>query len=292
MGERTYRGEHMRRFLVSTIALSEHCGPESLNHKHESLEDRLGEAAIHLSTAARLGSDFVCLPESFAHHEWAEHTMHEHAEELGKGPVSAFCAEWARKGAMNVVCATPIAWGGKPYNTAVLFDRSGKVAAQYRKVHLADGKEGEGRYMEAGDRLDVFEIEGLKVGFQICFDLNFPEACRTLALKGAELIFWPTMWDIGTCDYAEHIMKARAMENLVTIVGAAYADYPSGEPPAFRATRTVKMTAIVYWTGFTLASTGTTPGIASAYVDFDRLAFHQMTRDYIRKLRRPDVYEL
>ena len=282
----------MRQFNISTIALSEHCGPESLNPKHGSLESRLEEAAGYLAMAAKAGTDFVCLPESFAHHEWAEQTMHEHAEELGKGPVSSFCAEWARKGRMNVVCATPITFGGKPYNTAVLFDRKGKPAAHYCKVHLADGKEGEGRYLEAGNRLDVFEIEGLTIGFQICFDLNFPESCRTLALKGAEIVFWPTMWDMTTCDFAEHIVKARAMENLLTIVAAAYADFPPGTPPGLSAQRTVKMTAIVDWTGYTLASTGTTPGIASAYIDFDRLAFHQLTREYIRKLRRPDVYEL
>ena len=282
----------MRQFHISTIALGEHCGPESRNPAYASLEDRLAEAAKYLAVAARVGSDFVCLPESFAYHEWAEQTMHEHAEELGKGPVSSFCAEWAKKGRMNVVCATPIAAGGKVYNTAVLFDRTGRPAAHYHKVHPADGAEGKGRYMTAGDRLDVFEIEGLQVGFQICYDLNFPEACRTLALKGAELIFWPTMWDIGACGYEECILKARAMENLVTIVASAYADWPAGTPPNFDARRTVKITSVVDWTGFTLASTGTEPGIASAFVDFDRLAFHQMTRDYIRKLRRPDVYEL
>ena len=282
----------MRRVHLAAIALSEHCGPESLNPRHQSLQDRLAEAAVYLEEAARMRVDFVCLPESFAHHEWAEQTMHEHAEELGKGPVSSFCAGWARRGNMNVVCATPIADGGRVYNTAVLFDRSGRAAATYRKVHLADGEEGEGRHIAAGDRLEVFEVEGLKIGFQICYDLNFPEGCRTLALKGAELIFWPTMWDIGVCAYAETIMKARAMENLLTIVGAAYADYPPGTPPALSAQRTVKLTAIVDWSGFTLASAGTAPGIASAFVDFDRLAFHQLTREYIKKLRRPDVYEL
>jgi predicted amidohydrolase len=282
----------VREFHISAIALSEYCGPQSLNTHHTTMESRLEEAGKYLAVAAKVGSDFACLPESFAHHEWAEHTMHLHAEELGNGPVSSFCSAWARKGRMNVVCATPILFNGKPYNAAVLWDRTGKVAAHYCKVHLADGKEGEGKYLEAGDRLDVFEVEGVKVGFQICFDLNFPEACRTLALKGAELVFWPTMWDINTGDYSEHIIKARAMENLITIVGAAYADYPPGTPPALSAQRTVKMTAIVDWTGFTLASAGTTPGLASAFVDFDRLAFQQMTRDYIRKLRRPEVYEL
>ncbi|HET6487402.1 MAG TPA: carbon-nitrogen hydrolase family protein [Spirochaetia bacterium] len=282
----------MRQFQISTIALSEHCGPESLNPRHESLESRLSEADRYLSMAAKAGTDFVCLPESFAHHEWAEHTMHEHAEELGKGPVSSFCADWARKGRMNVVCATTILFGGKPYNTAILFDRTGKPAAWYQKVHLADGKEGEGRHLESGNRLDVFQIEGLTIGFQICYDLNFPEGCRTLALKGAELIFWPTMWDLDLCGFTEHIVKARAMENLLTIVASAYADYPPGKPPALSAQRTVKMTAVVDWAGFTLASAGTTPGLASAIVDFDRVPFHQMTREYMKKLRRPEVYEL
>ena len=282
----------MDKRLISTIALSEFCGPESLNHKHESLEDRLGEAAGYLEEAARIGSDFVCLPESFGHHERAEAVMHEYAEELGNGPVSSFCSEWAKKGNMNVVCATPILFNGKPYNTAVLFDRNGAPVAHYSKVHLADGKEGEGKHFEEGNELNVFEIEGIKVGFQICFDLNFPEGCRTLALKGAELIFWPTMWDFGAGNYAEHIVKARAMENLLTIVGAAYADFPPGVPPAFKAHRTVKSTMIVDWSGFTLATTGVSPGIAVAYVDFERMPFHQMTREYMRKLRRPDVYEL
>lgn len=282
----------MDRKLISTIALSEYCGGDSLNHQHLTLDDRLSEAAVYLDEAMRIGSDFVCLPESFAHHEWAEFTMHEHAEELGNGPVSSFLSEWAKKGKMNVVAATPILFGGKPYNTAVLFDRSGDPVAYYRKVHLADGDEGEGRYMKAGDRLDVFEIEGITVGFQICYDLNFPEGCRTLALKGAELIFWPTMWDIEPTGYALHILKARAMENLLTIVAAAYADFPPGNPPGSNAARTVKTSAIVDWSGFALASTGISPGIASAYVDFTRTPFQQMTRESIKKLRRPDVYEL
>ena len=86
--------------------------------------------------------------------------MHEHAEVLGQGPVPAFCSEWAGKSRMNLVCATPILFDGKPYNTAVLFGRDGRPAAHYKKVHLSDGKEGEGRYLEAGDRLDVFEVAG------------------------------------------------------------------------------------------------------------------------------------
>ena len=115
----------MAKRLLATIALSEYCGPESLNHKHTTLEDRLSEAAQYLEEAKRIGCDFVCLPESFAHHEWAEHTMHEYAEELGNGPVSSFLSEWSKKGNMNVVCATPILFNGKPYNAAVLFDRTG-----------------------------------------------------------------------------------------------------------------------------------------------------------------------
>lgn len=282
----------MDRRLIATIALSEWASPQSQNHHHLSLEDRLDEAAVYLADAARIGCDFVCLPESFAHHEWAETTMHEHAETLGEGPVSAFLAEWARKGNMNVVAATPIAFDGRAYNTAVLFDRSGTPAAYYKKVHLADGAEGEGRFLAAGDRLDVFEIEGLKVGFQICYDLNFPEGCRTLALKGAQLIFWPTMWGLEPTGYTEHILKARAIENLVTIVASAYADYTPGTPPDFDVRRTLKMTSIVDWSGLTLASTGVSTGIACAWIDFDRMPFHQMNREYTARLRRPEVYEL
>jgi predicted amidohydrolase len=96
-------------------------------------------------------------------------------------------------------------------NTALIFDRTGKIAGKYRKTHAAvDSYEGQppwkhppsGRtrdwmlrndpewIMKAGDELPVFEFDFGTVGILTCYDGWFPEPARVLSLKGAELMVW------------------------------------------------------------------------------------------------------
>jgi predicted amidohydrolase len=96
-------------------------------------------------------------------------------------------------------------------DTALIFDRSGKIAGKYLKTHAAvDHYEGDPPWskppsgkdkdwflkndpewlMKRGDDLPVFDLDFGKVGIQICYDGWFPEPARVLSLKGAELIVW------------------------------------------------------------------------------------------------------
>jgi len=79
------------------------------------------------------------------------------------------------------------------YNTAVLISGHG-VVGTYSKTHLwrqpDDPKRDETRHYRPGDDLRVFDLRGIKAGVMICFDGMFPEVSRTLALKGADLIFY------------------------------------------------------------------------------------------------------
>ena len=104
------------------------------------------------------------------------------------------------------------------YNTAVLMDREGKLAGKYRKVYLPR-EEIEGG-ITPGNDYPVFETDFGKVGMMICWDIQYADPARALALRGAELILTP-IWGGN-----ETLGKARAIENRVFIASSGY-DYPT-----------------------------------------------------------------
>ncbi len=104
------------------------------------------------------------------------------------------------------------------YNTAVLIDRKGNVAGKYRKVYLPR-EEVEGG-LTPGNDYPVFETDFGKVGLMICWDLQYADPARALALRGAEMILVP-IWGGN-----ETLGKARAIENRVFIASSGY-DYPT-----------------------------------------------------------------
>ena len=75
---------------------------------------------------------------------------------------------------------------GRLFNTAIVVDR-GTVIGRYRKRHLLGGE----HIFDAGSESNVFEVEGLRFGINICHDTNFPAAARNLADLGAALIVCP-----------------------------------------------------------------------------------------------------
>ncbi|MBX3111696.1 MAG: carbon-nitrogen hydrolase family protein [Fimbriimonadaceae bacterium] len=98
------------------------------------------------------------------------------------------------------------------YNGALLLT-PGSPSRVYRKTHLPHL--GVDRFVRPGDRLVVWDTEIGKIGPLICFDLRVPEAARTLALLGAELIVLPTNWPNGASITPCHIAPTRAGENKV-----------------------------------------------------------------------------
>ena len=99
------------------------------------------------------------------------------------------------------------------YNSVALVTASG-VAGCYRKIHLP--LLGVDRFTTPGTCADaVFAAGDLKVGLNICYDSSFPEAARSLALAGADVIALPTNWPPGSGRVADFIPNARALENNV-----------------------------------------------------------------------------
>jgi 5-aminopentanamidase len=105
--------------------------------------------------------------------------------------------------------------GERIFNTAVLAGPQG-ILAIYRKIHLP--LLGADRFVTYGDRpFAVHTVGSVRVGINICYDANFPEAARCLALLGADLIALPTNWVVGPGSLCtvEHVVNSRAFDNKV-----------------------------------------------------------------------------
>jgi predicted amidohydrolase len=99
------------------------------------------------------------------------------------------------------------------FNTATLVGPAG-VVASYRKIHLPFL--GVDRFTSPGDRpFAVHDIDGLRVGMNICYDGSFPESARVLMLLGADLVVLPTNYPSGAMVTLQHLIQARALENRI-----------------------------------------------------------------------------
>jgi predicted amidohydrolase len=119
-----------------------------------------------------------------------------------------------------VVCSDFVEADGKTYNTAFFLGRDGKEIGRYHKVCPTWG---EGGSRARGKAFPVFPTPDLgTVGMLICYDLVMPETARSLALQGADVIFFPTMGGaaVGDDDIGMQALRVRAAENHVWLVVA------------------------------------------------------------------------
>ncbi len=108
--------------------------------------------------------------------------------------------------------------GSRVYNSAMVCGPDGWIG-RYRKTHLP--YLGVDRFTTSGNTpLGVFETPFGKVGVMICYDQRFPEVSRCLALEGADIIALPTNWPRGAESAPEFILRTRALENRVFLIGA------------------------------------------------------------------------
>lgn len=107
--------------------------------------------------------------------------------------------------------------GGDVFNTAYVFDRSGREIAAYSKIHLF-GLMGENKHISAGRSACLFDLGGILCGLIICYDLRFPELARKLALSGAQILFVAAQWPQPRAYHWRTLNVARAIENQMYVV--------------------------------------------------------------------------
>lgn len=191
----------------------------------------LAEAERLVRLAAGAGAQIILLPELFMTPYFPQLEKYEYFELAASledsVPVNHF-KQIAKQ--LNVVL--PISYfekaGNVFFNSLALIDGDGTVLGNYRKTHIPDGPSYEEKfYFTPGDTgFQVFKTKYGRLGIGICWDQWFPETARILALKGAELIFYPTAigseptLPIDSCAHWQNAMKGHAASNLVPVIAA------------------------------------------------------------------------
>jgi deaminated glutathione amidase len=169
-------------------------------------------------------ADLVVLPETLTTGFTPGCPPEELWDVLGEpnGPTVATFAEVARRLGIH------LAWGtylpgderGVVYNSAVLAGPAGTVLGTYRKTHpFCTELRSRGGWVTPGDDVCVVSTELGRIGLMVCFDGDFPELSRIMALQGAEVLVRPSAL-LRSADIWELTNRARAYDNHVFVVGA------------------------------------------------------------------------
>lgn len=133
-------------------------------------------------------------------------------------PVLAACAQAARAHSIAVVLGfAERAPDGRLMNSAAVIDAHGEFRALHRKMHLF-GRERD--VFTAGTKATMVDLDDFRLGIGICFDLEFPEYARLLALQGTEILCFPTASMLPWTSFQETYGAARAMENQLFVAVA------------------------------------------------------------------------
>lgn len=254
-----------------------------LQHNFKTAERWVGEAA-------RRGASLVSLPETFNMIAGGEAAG---SAETIPGPTSEFLAGlaarhrlWLHGGSFREISDS-----GKAFNTTLMFTPEGKLAAQYRKLHLFDiDIAGGPNYRESentspGPAMVTAQTELGCLGFAICYDLRFPELFTLMALAGTELIFLPANFTQTTGQaHWKILLRARAIENGCYIVAAAQC----GLKPAYQAHG---HSVIINPRGEIIAELPEGEGIVMAEIDLNTVAATRAQMPNLKN-RRSDIYRL
>jgi predicted amidohydrolase len=156
----------------------------------------LAHIAAGIQDAVRSGAQIIVLPElANTGYMFADAEELRAAAQPLDGPYVDHLIELAS--AFGIVIASGIAElgdDGRPYNSAVIVDRDG-ILARYRKAHLWNSEKSCG-FTPGSGRPPVVDTEHGRLGLMICYDLEFPEWVRQVALDGAELLCAPVNWPL------------------------------------------------------------------------------------------------
>ena len=166
-------------------------------------EANLARALRAMEAAHARGASLLVLPEMFLTGYLIRDRLEELAEPVPDGPSLLVLREKARALSLGLVVGLPVAHpGGKPYNALVMIDRDGSVAGVQGKTHFFGGEE---KMFDPGPTLRAFDTSFGRMGLLVCYDGEFPETARSLALDGAKLICMGA--EIGRASCRERVCK-------------------------------------------------------------------------------------
>lgn len=211
------------------------------------IKGNLEKLKNNIKDVAQKGAQLVVLQElhnSLYFCQVEDTNMFDLAESI-PGPSTDFYGTLAKE--YGIVLVTSLFERRAPglyHNTAVVFEKDGTIAGKYRKMHIPDDPAYyEKFYFTPGDiGFEPIETSLGKLGVQVCWDQWYPEGARLMALKGAEILIYPTAigWESSDtddekarqCDAWTTVQRGHAVANglpVISVNRVGHEDDPSGQ---------------------------------------------------------------
>lgn len=278
----------MRKVKVAAIQMSCSWNGEEVLDKAEKL----------VRKAAAEGANIILLQELFETPYFCQKQKFEYfdlAKPLSENAAVKRFTEVAKE--LQVVL--PISFyekaGNTAFNTIAIIDADGTILGTYRKTHIPDGLPyAEKFYFTPGDTgFKVWKTKYADIGVGICWDQWFPEAARSMALLGAELLFYPTAigseptLNVDSKSHWQHAMQGHAAANIMPVIASNRIGTETDDESSMT----------FYGSSFIADQTGTIVEEADRETEsvlvheFDLDAIAQMRREWgVFRDRRPEMY--
>lgn len=267
---------------------------------NDSVDDNIARAEGLIREAAGKGANIILIQELFEGLYFCQDELPEHfarATPVETNPAIAQLSDVAKE--LGVVL--PVSFFEKAnnafFNSIAIIDADGRNLGIYRKSHIPQGAGYQEKYyFSPGDTgFRVWDTAFGRIGVGICWDQWFPECARSMALMGAEVLFYPTAigselidpdWDSSR--HWQTVMQGHAGANLMPLV----ASNRVGNEPGKRGTDLTfyGSSFIADWQGQKVAEAGrTSQSVLTAEFDLDEVAANRAAWGVFRD-RRPELY--
>ena len=258
----------------------------------KNVEENIAKAEKMIREAAAKGAQVILLPELFEREYFCQqrrYDFYKYALPVDENPA----VKAARKLAKELNVVLPISFyekdGNVLYNSLAWIDADGSLLGVYRKTHIPDDHFYQEKfYFTPGNTgFMVFDTKYGRLGAGICWDQWFPETARVLALKGAEIIFYPTaigsepILETDSMPHWRRCMQGHSASNLVPVVAANRIGKEDVEPCEENAG--LKSSLIFYGSSFITDETGEL--IQSASRDREEILIQSFDLDQIAENR-------
>ena len=283
---------------VITAAVQMQCAPD--------VETNLDTAERLIRQAADRGAQIILLPELFERPYFCQERRYGYYRyAMPAAENAAVCRMSALAKKLHVVL--PVSFyerdGNCLYNSVAIIDADGTLLGVYRKTHIPDDHYYQEKfYFTPGNTgFRVWDTKYARIGVGICWDQWFPETARCLALKGAELLFFPTaigsepVLDVDSAGHWQRCMQGHAAANLIPVLAANRYGAERVEPSPENGGQHSELTFygssfITDESGALLTSAGRdSEAILCAEFDMDTLQMKRLEWGLFRD-RRPNCY--
>ena len=272
------------------------------------VQENIATADKYVRLAASKGANIILLPELFERQYFCQERRYDYydfATEIKENPAVNHFKEVAAELNCVIIVSVYEKDVTRLFNSVVVIDSDGTNLGTYRKTHIPDDHYYQEKfYFTPGDTgFKIFETNFGKIGVGICWDQWFPETARSMALLGAEILFYPTaigsepILEVDSMPHWRRVMQGHSAANLMPVVAANRIGREDVEPTIENGNQ--KSSLNFYGSSFITDNTGAIlkelgrdeEGVIVQEFDLDELANERMSWGLFRD-RRPEMYNI